>query len=77
MFRNRSLGTATGAIRAKTTYQGHSDESAWSQGQAWAIYRFTVAYRETGDDDFLSAARRAADFYVAHLADDFVPYWDS
>ncbi len=67
---------ATGAVLTKGTYQGHSDESAWSRGQAWAIYGFTAAYRETGDDDFLSAARRAADFYIAHLPDDFVPYWD-
>ncbi len=67
---------ATGAVLSKGTFQGYSDESVWSRGQAWAIYGFTVALRETGDDDFLSAARRAADFYIAHLPDDFVPSWD-
>lgn len=59
------------------TWQGHSDESAWARGQAWGLYGFTVAYRETGDDRFLVTAKQLADFYIDNLPDDDpVPFWD-
>lgn len=47
----------------------------WARGHAWAIYGFTMAFRETGDARFLDTARRVADFYLAHVPADYVPYW--
>jgi unsaturated chondroitin disaccharide hydrolase len=67
---------ATGAVKSRTTHQGYDDESTWSRGQAWAVYGFTMSYRETGDARFLDTARQAADYFIAHLPDDGVPYWD-
>jgi chondroitin AC lyase len=69
---------ATGAVLSRETAQGYADNSAWSRGQAWGIYGFTVAYRETRDVRFLEAARRMADFYLNHknLPEDKIPYWD-
>jgi hypothetical protein len=67
---------ATGAVRRKRTVQGLSADSTWSRGQAWAVYGFTTAFRETRDSRLLDAARRTADYYVAHLPADKVPYWD-
>jgi unsaturated chondroitin disaccharide hydrolase len=58
------------------THQGYSDESCWSRGQAWGIHGFSLAYRYTGDALFLDTARRLADYAIAHLPDDLVPYWD-
>ena len=66
----------TGAVAQKTTSQGYSADSSWSRGQAWAIYGLTVAYRETRDPALLDAARRVTDWYLAHLPEDNVPYWD-
>jgi unsaturated chondroitin disaccharide hydrolase len=66
----------TGAVKRKETVQGYSDSSTWSRGQAWAVYGFTMAYRESGDARMLATARRVADWYVAHLPGDSVPYWD-
>jgi unsaturated chondroitin disaccharide hydrolase len=66
----------TGAVRRKGTVQGSSDSSTWSRGQAWAVYGFTLAYRETGDSRMLDTARKVADYYVSHLPADSVPYWD-
>ena len=70
--------TANGSVVAKETAQGYSDNSAWSRGQSWGIYGFTVCYRETHDAKFLAAARKMADFYLTHkrLPADKVPYWD-
>jgi unsaturated chondroitin disaccharide hydrolase len=66
----------TGALLRRTTWQGLSDSSAWARGQAWAIDGFTRAYEETQHPELLETARRVADWYVAHLPDDAVPYWD-
>ncbi len=66
----------TGVVRAKNTHQGFSDDSCWSRGQAWGVYGFTMTYRETKNPIFLSAAQRLADYFIAHLPEDHIPYWD-
>lgn len=66
----------TGALLGTTTWQGYSDSSVWARGQAWAMYGFGTAYRETGRPDMLAGARRAADWFLAHVPADGVPYWD-
>jgi unsaturated chondroitin disaccharide hydrolase len=65
-----------GQVWRKRTRQGHARDSTWSRGQAWAVHGFTMAYRETGDPRLLDAARRTADWFLAHLPPDRVPYWD-
>jgi unsaturated chondroitin disaccharide hydrolase len=68
----------TGEVMRKRTEQGHADASAWARGQAWGLYGYTVAYRETGFDRYLDQANRVARFLLDHpaLPDDGVPYWD-
>jgi unsaturated chondroitin disaccharide hydrolase len=66
----------TGAFGDNQTYQGYSASSAWSRGQAWAIYAFTQCYADTGQASFLSTAEATANYYLAHLPSDDVPYWD-
>jgi len=70
--------TITGNVKAKKTHQGYSDDSAWARGQAWALYGFTMVYRETGDKKYLQQAEKIADFYLNHpnLPKDMIPYWD-
>ncbi|WP_264536909.1 glycoside hydrolase family 88 protein [Flavobacterium sp. N1736] len=59
------------------TAQGYSDDSMWARGQAWAIYGFTMVYRETKDPKFLDFAHKIARVYLDRLTtDDLVPYWD-
>ncbi len=67
-----------GVALHQQTNQGYSDNSTWSRGQGWAIYGFTMMYRETKDKRFLDAAEKAADFYLNHpnLPADKIPYWD-
>ncbi len=68
--------TITGKVLDQATCQGFSDNSTWSRGQAWAIYGFTMVYRETKDQKFLEAAIKATDIYLKNLPEDLVPLWD-
>lgn len=67
-----------GTVRSRQTAQGYADSSAWSRGQAWAIYGYTVCYRETGRQIYLDQALKAFNFMKnhPHMPADRVPYWD-
>ena len=56
--------------------QGLGPDSAWSRGQSWAIYGFAIAARETGDTKYLTASKNIANYFLSHLPNDKVPYWD-
>lgn len=73
-----SYDTITGEAVKKQTRQGASDESSWARGQAWALYGYTMAYRETKIPEFLIQAESIANYIlnVAKLPEDCVPYWD-
>lgn len=68
----------TGEVLNQATCQGFSDNSAWARGQAWAIYGYTMAYRESQRHDFLEMAVHTANFWLNHpnLPEDGIPYWD-
>ena len=66
----------TGQFVRQSTHQGWRSDSAWSRGQAWALYGFTAIHRLGGGDEFLTTARRCADFYLRRVPADLVPSWD-
>ena len=68
----------TGEVRKRQTAQGYADESSWARGQAWALYGFTMMYRETGKPDYLNHAKHIASFIMNHpnMPVDKIPYWD-
>lgn len=68
--------TLTGHFIKGMTHQGYSDSSMWARGQAWAIYGYTVVYRETQDPKYLDFVQKVADVYLKRLPDDYIPYWD-
>ncbi|PTS98975.1 glucuronyl hydrolase [Pedobacter sp. HMWF019] len=70
--------TLSGKVLNRQTCQGYSDNSTWARGQAWAIYGFTMVYRETKDPKFLKTAIHLADFYLKNknFPEDKIPYWD-
>ena len=67
-----------GAVRHRQTAQGYADESIWSRGQAWAIYGYTVCYRETKDRKYLDQALKTFNMMknLKNLPEDLIPYWD-
>lgn len=61
------------------THQGYSDQSMWARGQAWAIYGFTMTYRETHEQRFLKHVEKVADIYLSRITErstDYIPLWD-
>ena len=69
--------TITGNFIKGLTHQGYADSSLWARGQAWAIYGYTMVYRETHDKKFLCFAEKVSDLYLSRLGkNEFVPYWD-
>jgi unsaturated chondroitin disaccharide hydrolase len=69
---------ATGEVLAKKTHQGAADDSAWARGQAWALYGYTMMFRETKNAIYLEQAVKIGNFILNHprLPADKVPYWD-
>ena len=68
----------TGQVLKKNTHQGFADESAWSRGQAWALYGYTMCYRETRLPEFLEQAQNIEKYLFTHpnMPEDLIPYWD-
>jgi len=65
-----------GKVITKRTHQGYTDESTWARGQAWGIYGFANAYKNTGDERFLLTSTKMADYFLARLPSDLIPVWD-
>jgi hypothetical protein len=70
--------TATGQPVKKMTHQGYADASAWARGQGWALYGYTMCYRETKNPAYLAQAEKVAQYILNHpnLPQDLIPYWD-
>jgi rhamnogalacturonyl hydrolase YesR len=68
----------TGAVLKSRTAQGFADESSWSRGQAWGLYGYVMAYRETGMERYFQHAQKIAGFLLnnPNLPEDKIPYWD-
>lgn len=73
-----SYDTITGKVLNQVTHQGVNDESAWSRGQAWGLYGFTMMYRQTGKKEYLDHAIKIGKYIMNHprLPKDKIPYWD-
>ncbi len=66
----------TGLPKRGVTCQGNRDGSAWSRGQAWGIYGSAIAYSKLGKAEYIDIFRRVTDYFIEHLPDDLIPYWD-
>lgn len=66
----------TGEPLRGVTHQGYSADSAWSRGQAWGIYGIALSYRYTKDQSYVKLFERVADYFISHLPENLIPYWD-
>ena len=68
----------TGQVTAKNTHQGFADNSCWARGQAWALYGYTMIFRETQNPVYLSQAEKIAEYLMSQprIRKGELPYWD-
>lgn len=78
LYHGLNYNPADGTIKHYQAGQGFSDKSAWSRGQAWGLYGYTMMYRFTKDKKYLEQAVRVAEFILNHpnMPKDLIPYWD-
>ena len=69
---------ATKRVKSIDRGQGASAETAWSRGQSWGIYGYTMMYRFTKELRYLNFAQKLADYAINHpnMPSDGIPYWD-
>jgi hypothetical protein len=60
------------------SFQGYSDSSSWARGQAWGLYGYLIAFRETKDRVYLDQSIRIANYILdnENFPGDCIPYWD-
>ncbi len=66
----------TGKPMYGVTHQGNRNDSAWARGQAWGIYGSALAYRYTKSEKAMDVFKRTLRFFLEHLPDSVIPYWD-
>ena len=66
----------TGEPTYGVTHQGNRNGSAWARGQAWGIYGAALSYRYVKNPEYLDLFFEVTDYFIEHLPEDLVPYWD-
>jgi unsaturated chondroitin disaccharide hydrolase len=66
----------TGEPIGGATHQGYTNGSTWTRGQAWGVYGFALSYHYTKNPAYLEMAKRMAKYFIEHLPEDYVSYWD-
>lgn len=66
----------TGKPDHGATCQGYRDGSAWARGQAWGVYGLATAYKYTGREEYIPLFKHVTEYFLEHLPEDLVPYWD-
>lgn len=67
---------STGKPLYGKTRQGFSDDSCWARGQAWAVYGQVLANKYTKNEETLAKFDVVLDYFMDHLPQDSVAYWD-
>ena len=75
-FQNFYFDPATGDRLGGGTKQGFSDTSCWARGQSWGVTGVPFTYAYMKNDEILPKYYTIADYYLDHLPEDKVAYWD-
>lgn len=75
-FHHYQFDTETHKPLYGCTFQGRTDESTWSRGQAWGVLGLPIAYSYNKDESLLKLHRDVTYFMLNHLPKSNIPYWD-
>ena len=75
-YQNFYFDQETGAPLLGGTKQGRSDTSCWSRGQSWGVTGVPFTYAYMHNDCIIPKYYKIVDFYLSHLPEDMVAYWD-
>jgi unsaturated chondroitin disaccharide hydrolase len=65
-----------GTTRGFVTEQGWKSTSTWARGQSWALHNFGSVAVATGDQRFIDAATRLANWWMDNVPADYGPRYD-
>lgn len=66
----------TGKPTYGVTHQGNRNGSAWARGQSWGVYGIALSYRYQKNPEYIDLFCRVTDYFIEHLPEDLIPYWD-
>ncbi|OTO77325.1 MULTISPECIES: glycoside hydrolase family 88 protein [unclassified Enterococcus] len=67
----------TGELVETPGGQGYASGSAWTRGQAWAIYGFALSYVHTEKQEYLETAKKVAHYFISEVSKtDWIPVVD-
>ena len=72
-----SFDPGTGKMVRRYSHKGYSEESTWARAQAWGMLAYALSARWMPEhDEFLKTAVRVADWWLEHVPEDRVAFWD-
>lgn len=76
-FVQSSTVDETGKVVKHYTHKGFSATSTWGRAQAWGILFSTMSHLAAPEEaSWLEAAERGAEWWIAHIPQDYVAFWD-
>lgn len=75
-FHTYYFDVETGLPLRGVTAQGASNDSAWARGQTWGMYGPMLTYIYKKEDKALQTFKATTNYFLNHLPEDYVPYWD-
>lgn len=75
-YHTHFIDMETGEPTHGVTHQGNRNDSAWARGQAWGVYGIALSYRYLKEPEYIDLFCRVTDYFIEHLPEDLVPYWD-
>jgi len=76
-IQSSSLDPRAGEVVSHYTHKGYSESSTWGRAQAWGMLFSVMSYiHGAKEEEWLAAAVRGADWWIAHVPGDRVAFWD-
>ncbi len=72
-----SFEPESGKVVRRYSHKGYSEQSTWARAQAWGMLAYTLSACWMPEHKvFLETATRVADWWLEHVPEDRVAFWD-